>query len=56
MRFSNHVVQLWGEDAMYISIVRNPIIMFESLFNYMKRLAPQFRDAGTLGKIFFLKT
>ena len=50
MRFSSHVVQLWGDDALYISIVRNPVIMFESLFNYMKKLAPQFRDAETLGK------
>lgn len=54
MRFSNHVVQLWGEEALYISIVRNPVIMFESLFNYMKRLAPQFREAETLEN--FLET
>lgn len=54
MRFSSHVVQLWGDDALYISIVRNPVIMFESLFNYMKKLAPQFRDAETLEN--FLET
>ena len=50
MRFSPSVEKEFGDSAIYISIVRNPVIMFESLFNYMKRLAPQFKEAGTLGK------
>ena len=52
MRFSPSVEKEFGDSAIYISIVRNPVIMFESLFNYMKRLAPQFKEAGTLGKFF----
>ena len=51
MRFSPSVEKEFGDSAIYISIVRNPVIMFESLFNYMKRLAPQFKEAGTLGKL-----
>ena len=52
MRFSPSVEKEFGDSAIYISIVRNPVIMFESLFNYMKRLAPQFKEAGTLGTVF----
>ena len=49
MRFSHEVAQFWGKDAIYISIVRDPVKMFESLFNYMKRIAPQFKEAQSLG-------
>ena len=49
MRFSKEVEKVFS-DANYFSILRNPVIMFESLFNYMKTVAPQFNKAQTLGK------
>ena len=49
MRFSKEVEKVFY-DANYFSILRNPVIMFESLFNYMKTVAPQFNKAQTLGK------
>ena len=48
MRFSKEVEKVFS-DANYFSILRNPVIMFESLFNYMKTVAPQFNKAHTLG-------
>ena len=51
MRFSKEVEKVFY-DANYFSILRNPVIMFESLFNYMKTVAPQFNKAHTLGKRF----
>lgn len=47
MRFSKEVEKVFS-DANYFSILRNPVIMFESLFNYMKTVAPQFNKAHTL--------
>ena len=57
MRFSKEVEKVFY-DANYFSILRNPVIMFESLFNYMKTVAPQFNKAQTLGKrlIYIFKT
>ena len=57
MRFSKEVEKVFS-GANYFSILRNPVIMFESLFNYMKTVAPQFNKAQTLGKrlIHILKT
>ena len=50
MRFSPEIVKVFGQqNTFYFSIVRNPVIMFESLFNYMKHVAPQFKKAGNLG-------
>ena len=49
MRFSKEVEKVFS-DANYFSILRNPVIMFESLFNYMKTVAPQFNKAHTLGE------
>ena len=51
MRYSPEVTKLFGKDSIYISILRNPVIMFESLFNYMKLLSPQFKEAKTLGTL-----
>lgn len=51
MRFSPAVEKVFPvENSKYFSILRNPVIMFESLFNYMKTVAPQFSKAGTLEK------
>jgi len=49
MRFSKEVVKTFGtDDVVYVSILRDPLTMFESLFNYMKAVAPQFSQAKTL--------
>ena len=43
MRFSSEVTKTFGrEHSVYVSILRDPLTMFESLFNYMKAVAPQF--------------
>ena len=48
MRFSKEVVKTFGkDDTVYVSILRDPLIMFESLFNYMKAVAPQFSQVST---------
>ena len=55
MRFSPEVIKVFGTDStFYFSIVRHPVVMFESLFNYMKSVAPQFTKAGTLGTLHVL--
>lgn len=51
LRYSEEVEKLFVRDSVYhLSIIRNPTSMFESLFNYMKGAAPQFKMAVTLGK------
>ncbi|CBY18174.1 unnamed protein product [Oikopleura dioica] len=51
LRYSPEVEKLFVGDSVYhLSIIRNPTSMFESLFNYMKGAAPQFKMAGTLDK------
>ena len=45
MRFSKEVVRTFSageKKVVYLSILRDPVPMFESLFNYMKAVAPQF--------------
>lgn len=51
LRYSEEVEKLFVLESVYhLSIIRNPTSMFESLFNYMKGAAPQFKMAGTLDK------
>ncbi|CAG5112164.1 Oidioi.mRNA.OKI2018_I69.chr2.g6407.t1.cds [Oikopleura dioica] len=52
LRYSPDVEKLFAMDepVYHLSIIRNPTSMFESVFNYMKGVAPQFKTAGTLEK------